>query len=92
MPKSNSGAKVCNGQPGDSLLQTTIGASEVGTSAPTLFEGKYPFLDECFAYGQKIRIVDRERLDRGAANSRESGQQGSLPCEMFTPNIGTRMK
>lgn len=91
-PKNNIGGKACNGQPGEALLQTTIGASKVGTHSRFLFEGKYLLRDQRLAHREKIRIVDSQHTDRRPPNRCPALQLRSHPLEMFAPNIPSRMK
>jgi hypothetical protein len=93
MPARSSGGKACNGRPDGSPLQATIGASEVGTSeSPVLFEWKYLFFELRFPQGDKIRVIDCEYMDRGAANLPAATQLRSDPFEVVAPDVPAWMK
>ena len=84
MPKKSSGAKACSEQRDDSLLQPTIGRSEVGTG---LFERKHLLFDEEFPHGEKIRTIDREHMNGGAANRGPATEHRSIPLKVFAPQV-----
>jgi hypothetical protein len=57
-----------------------------------LFRWKYLFLHECFPDREEVRIVDREHLNRDAADGRSAVEFGRAPLEMPTPLVLTWME
>jgi len=57
-----------------------------------LLQRKSPLCHERLPDGNKVRIIDREHLNRDPANYASRDQLSSGPCEMLSPLIASRVE
>ncbi len=53
---------------------------------------KHPFINQGFAQTDVVRVVDCQKLDRGATDRRATQKQRALPLEMLSPRVLSRME
>ena len=66
--------------------------SEVGQTCPCSLEWKGFLSQNSLSHGEKVRIIDREDMNRRATNGSSAGESCAGPLKVVIPAIQARMK